>query len=200
MWSLGLRSDRRTTIALLVASTILVSACGSVEDFNPFASNEATLPPPCPSVSILAAADRMVVFREGAGRDLTDIDTEAVVEDFLANCIYDVDDETGTGQIDIELSLGITVARGPANTTGYADIPYFVTLATREKTIVSKGNFELPISFEGNRYRLTVFDEPVLLTIPIEPPDDGYNYIIYIGLQVTPEQLKYNQTTLPLYY
>ena len=188
------------TFKNLVATAALVGVwgCGSIDDINPFTEKQVEAPPPCPSVSILADSERITVFRQGIGQDLTDVDMEAQIDDFVANCIYDVDAETGIGQIDIELSLGVVVARGPANISGVAEVPYFVTLTTYEKELVSKGIFSIPVSFEGNRYRLSVFDEPVVLNIPIEPPKDGFNYRVYVGLQLTPEQLLYNQTVKSL--
>jgi hypothetical protein len=182
-----------------LAGLVLIglTACGSVNDINPFVSAEDELPPPCPSVSILANAERITIFRAGDGQDLIDIDTEAQIDDFVANCIYDVDDETGYGQIDIELNLGVTASRGPANTSKIADLPYFVTITTVGKQLLSKGNFIIPIGFEGNRYKVSTYDEPVLMTIPIEPPKIGYDFRIYLGFQLTPKQLEYNLTAPP---
>lgn len=171
-----------------------VAACGSLDNANPFVSAEDELPPPCPSVSILAHAERLTIFRPGDGRDLIDIDSEAQIEDFIANCIYDVDSETGVGHIDIELSLGVIVSRGPANTSQAADIPYFVTITTHDKKLLSKGSFIIPVGFAGNRYKVSLFDEPVVMTIPIEPPKIGYDFRVYVGFQLTREQLVYNQT------
>ncbi len=177
---------------------LVLSACGSLDNINPFVSATDELPPPCPSVSILANAERITQFRTGDGQDLIDIDTEAQIDDFIANCIYDVDEETGFGQIDIELSVAITASRGPANTSRIADLPYFVTITTVEKQLLSKGNFVIPVNFDGNRYKVSLFDEPVVMTIPIEPPKIGYDFRVYVGFQLTPKQLKYNQTVPPI--
>ena len=185
---------RRGLIAALALLALPgLAACGSMDQINPFVSEEDTLPPPCPSVSILANAERITIFRPGDGQDLTDIDTEAQIDDFFANCIHDVDKETGIGQIDIELSLGVIASRGPANTSKIADLPYFVTITTLEKELLSKGVFVIPVGFEGIRYKVSLFDEPVILTIPIAPPVIGYEFRIYVGFQLTPAQLEYNQ-------
>lgn len=186
---------RSRTFAKLTAIIAIagLSGCGSIDDLNPFTEKRAEAPPPCPSVSILADAERLTVFRSGPGRDPTDVDTEVQIDDFVARCIYDVDEETGIGRIDIEFSLGIAAARGPANTSGVSDIPYFLAVTTLDKQLINKGVFSMLLSFEGNRYRLTAYDRPVILTIPIEPPNDGYDYRIYVGLQLTPDQLDYNR-------
>ncbi|NQV45742.1 MAG: hypothetical protein HQ501_12595, partial [Rhodospirillales bacterium] len=99
---------------------LMTSACGMTDGI--FAPPPP--PPPCPSVSILGNAERVTQFRTGPGRDLTDITVEARIDDFIARCIYDVDEDTGVGQVHVELSLGVTAARGAANEKGFAEIPY----------------------------------------------------------------------------
>lgn len=168
---------------------LMTSACGITGDlFGP-----PPPPPPCPSVSILGNAERITQFRAGPGRDLTDITVEARIDDFIARCIYDVDKDTGIGQVYVELSLGITAARGAANDKGFAEIPYFVTVTNLNKKVLSKNTFAITTVFEGNRYRLTAYDEPVILSTPISPPQTGRDYLIYVGFQLTPDQLEYNR-------
>lgn len=166
----------------------LVSACGVVDEFF-----EPPPPPPCPTVSILGNAERITQFRSGPGRDLIDITAEARIENFIARCIYDVDEDTGSGQVHVELSLGITAARGAANIEGFADIPYFVTMTKLDKTVLTKNVFTIAVLFEGNRYRVSAYDEPIVLSIPIDSSQTGRDFLIYVGFQLTPDQLEYNR-------
>jgi len=172
----------------LALTALLLSACDVVDEFF-----EPPPPPPCPTVSILANGERVTQFRDGLGRDLIDITAEARIDDFLARCIYDVDEKTGVGQVHVELSLGITAARGAANTEGTAELPYFVTVTDLDKTVLTKNTFAILAVFEGNRYRISAFDEPVILSMPIQPPQTGRDFLIYVGFQLTPEQLEYNR-------
>ena len=151
-----------------------------------------TVKPPCPSVLILANTEKMTQFRQGNGKDLIDITAESEIEDFVAKCIYDVDTSTGVGKIDIEVQLSVSVTRGAANALGYTEIPYFVTITDKNKNILNKGTFSFPVAFDGNRYRVTLLDDPVVLSIPIEPPNIGNEFIVYLGFQLTNEQLEYN--------
>lgn len=172
----------------LALTALLLSACDVVDEFF-----EPPPPPPCPTVSILANGERVTQFRDGPGRDLIDITAEARIDDFLARCIYDVDEKTGVGQVHVELSLGITAARGAANTEGTAELPYFVTVTDLDKTVLTKNTFAILAVFEGNRYRISAFDEPVILSMPIQPSQTGRDFLIYVGFQLTPEQLEYNR-------
>jgi len=177
----------RADIVVVLLMGLIVSACGVVDDFF-----EPPPPPPCPSVSILGNAERITQFRSGPGRDLIDITAEARMEDFIAQCFYEVDEETGVGQVLVELSMGITAARGAANVDGVADIPYFVTMTKLDKTVLTKKIFTITTLFTGNRYRVSAYDEPVILSIPIEASQSGRDFLIYVGFQLTPDQLEYN--------
>lgn len=182
-------THRRFLILLTVLfAGIFVSACEMVEEVF-----EDPVPPPCPTVSILANGERITQFRSGPGRDLIDITAEARIDDFIARCIYEVDEDTGVGQVHVELSLGVSAARGAANTSGTADLPYFISINALDKTILTKRAFMIRALFEGNRYRISAYDEPVILSIPIQPPQTGEDFLIYVGFQLTPEQLEYNR-------
>jgi len=178
----------RPAVLAVVLMGFLVSACGLVDELT-----QSDIPPPCPTVSILGNAERVTQFSPGPGRDLIDITAEAKIHDFQARCIYDVDDETGIGQVHVELSVGISAARGAANTNGSAEIPYFVSVTGHDKAVMSKNIFTITALFEGNRYRVSAYDEPVVLSIPIKAPQTGLDFLIYIGFQLTPEQLEYNR-------
>ncbi len=185
----GLAWPRPGVIAVVLLG-LMGTACGAVTGIF-----DEPIPPPCPSVSILANADRITLFRSGPGRDLIDITAEARIDDFIARCLYDVDEETGVGQVTVELSLGMTAARGAANVDGFTEFRYFITLMKLDKTVLTKNTFTIVAPFEGNRFRLSAYDDPVILTIPIKPPQTGQDFLIYVGFQVTPEQLEYNRLT-----
>lgn len=168
---------------------LLLGACSVTDEIF----GEPPPPPPCPEVNVLGNAEQVTQFRDGPGRDLTDITVEARIIDFIARCIYDVDDDTAAGNLYVELSLGISAARGVANEKGFAEIPYFVTMTNLDKAVLSKSTFTITPLFEGNRYRLTAYDDPIILSTPIKPPQTGRDFIIYVGFQLTPEQLEYNK-------
>lgn len=155
------------------------------------------LPPSCPDVRILAQAVSNTQFVEGAGRDLTDINAEARLADFQALCQEETDDETGIGTVTVELTTAFVAVRGPANQTRDASFPYFVSLIDEEQNVISKNVFDVVIDFQGNAFRTTVFDEPVVLRIPIRPPLRGSMFSIYLGMQLTEEDLRYNDRIGP---
>ena len=142
-------------------------------------------PPACPAVIILKDADRLVKF-EGVGRDLTDVRFEVDVDETQLVCEYD-DEE-------IESAVGIRfiAARGPADQARTASFSYFVAVVNRNQEILAREEFDLAIPFEGNRTRVVALEE-VFPNIPLRPGRNGEDYAVYIGLQLTPEELQYNR-------
>jgi hypothetical protein len=190
----SLKKTYKPAVMFTLFCALLTSACSSIEStidaMNVFKDRPPLL---CPEVSVLADSERITIFKEGQGRDIIDIKTEAMVDDFVAKCIYQVDDDTMVGQVLVELNFGYTVSRGPANQEGTYSLPYFVTILDNNKRILNKGVFEVGSSFSGNRYRLSGYDEPIVMAIPVAPPVTGIDFSIYIGFQLTPEQITYNQ-------
>lgn len=180
-----------------VCASLLLAACST--DGTPFEGmfGDPPLPPRCPKVRVLQEAAGVTQFIDGPGRDLTDVVAEARIADFQARCLYDVDDETGEGEVAVEIRVGIEAARGPADSDGRAEFPYFVSIADEDRNVLTKSVFRMPFRFTANAFRLVKFDEPLLLRIPIEPPQRGDRYLIYIGLQLTREEYEYNKNNMP---
>lgn len=149
------------------------------------ACSAAGPPPPCPTIVPVADAAQMVRFN-GDGRDLTDVLFEARIENFSLTCDY------GDGVVESQMKLQLLAVRGPANRDRVARFSYFVAIATRDRKVAAREEFDLAVPFEGNRTRVLAAEE-LMPRIPLKPGEDGSNYLIYVGLSVTPEELQYNR-------
>ena len=56
---------------------------------------------------------------------------------------------------------------------------------------MAREEFELEVPFEGNRTRVVAIDE-VSPRIPLPPGQTGADYVIYVGIALTPAELRYN--------
>ena len=169
---------RRSASARLVAGVLALA-------FILAACSEAGPPPPCPAIVPVADAAQMVRFN-GQGRDLTDVIFEAKIENYQLTCEY------SDNVIESRMLLQILAARGPADRDRVANLKYFVAIATRDQQIGAREEFELAVPFEGNRTRV-IASEELTPRIPLKAGENGDNYLIYIGLSVTPEELQYNR-------
>ncbi len=141
--------------------------------------------PPCPTVFPVAEARELTRFA-GQGRDLTDVLFEARVEDVALICGY-LDDV-----IEVDMRIRIMAVDGPANESRVINLAYFVAIATLDRKIVAREEFNLEVPFEGNRTRVIAIEE-VSPRIPLQAGQNGDDYVIYIGLALTPAELRYNQ-------
>ena len=154
-------------------------------------------PPPCPPISVLAEGAQLVRFAVGAGRDLIDVDFEGRVADALAGCEYDIDDETETGTLTVEINPIFEVTRGPANRDRTAVFEYFVGLVehrTDSPVIHSRPRFDVTVEFPGNQTVVQyVEDTPVTIVVPLAAGQSGSDFEVFLGLQLSRDELDYNR-------
>ena len=141
---------------------------------------------PCPYTAVLTPTDRVVKFRPGAGRDLTDVEYEARFVGIQGSCAYG---ETG---VNVQAQVQMRVSKGPAMTGNVAQVEYFVALIRPQSEDMTKETFTSSIPFEGNLTQ--VFNaEELSFDIPLSRLDEGPAWRAYVGFQLTEEQLEYNR-------
>lgn len=176
-----LPADMRSNAARVkaLAAILLVAGLGAC------ASAESSLP--CPEVALLDGVDRMTRFRDGEGRDLTDVEFEATMRGVSGTCDYE------SGGVDVLTRLEIEVRRGPAIGPGRsASFDFFVALLDPSETMIAKEVFHTEVPFEGNLGR--VFDiEELEQVVPLPDVNRGPLYSVLIGFQLTEEELAYNR-------
>ena len=166
---------------LLGAAVLAVLAgCGLIDD-----------PPPCPGVSILDQARLLTLYRDGTGRDLTDVAFEVELRNVSARCDLDIDEEEG-GSVRVAFDLSIRATRGPAAWAAGTDrlsIPFFVALTDANRQIVAKEVFGAEIAFAATDMRARTV-EAIEQWIPLGPGESGAAYETLVGIQLTPAQLE----------
>lgn len=167
--------------------SIGLSACDSLKIWR------AKIPEPCPRVTVLGNAATLTKFKAGPGRDLIDVVFEGEITDIFNLCTYDVDYDSREGTIHTRLATVIAAKRGPADTTRSATIPYFVAVVDEDKRVIQKNIFELKLAFPGNLTQNEVKDEVIDLNIPLLEGRNGSDFEIYVGLQLSREEVAFNQ-------
>ena len=173
--------SRIAILLAALAATVLVAGCDQTR----------RQPPACPAIVVVGETAELTQFRPGPGRDLTDVVAEGRIDRFDGFCETDRNRD-GTGEVSVELQVFVVIARGPANTTRTASYEYFVAIADTSERILAKQTFSADVAFEDNRNRLTAF-ETLEQKIPLAVNQDGGAFTVYIGFQLTPDQLAYNR-------
>jgi hypothetical protein len=141
--------------------------------------------PSCPPVAIVADTAKLVKFRPGPGRDLTDVEFEAELSDFRGQCDYD---KKGAN---IDVTVAFTVSRGPAMQGRQAQFDYFVAIPRYRPAEAGKRIFTVAATFDTPAQRGVLTDE-VRLQLSIKP-EEAESYEIYLGLQLSPDELEFNR-------
>lgn len=163
-----------------------LAACAQEQD--------AVLAPPCPNIIIVKDTSELTAFRPGNGRDLTDVVFDAKLVRFDGTCETDLEDDK-SGTVSVDLQLFFEATRGPANETRTGSFRYFVAIADRAGKILAKKVFETGFEFEGNRNRVGALQE-LAQEIPLRPGQLGDEFDVFVGFQLSDEQLQYNRARL----
>ncbi|MBE9555132.1 MAG: hypothetical protein IMF05_16840 [Proteobacteria bacterium] len=173
----------RCAAAAIVA--VVVAGCSNDEDENKV---------PCPAAKVLGEPSELTRFRDGPGRDPTDVLFEARMMRVAGECAYDLDG----GEIEVELEVVMEVVRGTALADGKIDYRYFVAIAEwtpdggLEPVVHSREAFQVNTRIPSGRRGLRYRD---LLEITIPRPDDRnvQNYVLYLGFELTKDELSHNR-------
>jgi hypothetical protein len=154
-------------------------------------SGEDPVRPLCPASGILPDANAIVLFRDGAGRDITDVVAQAQIVDIKVDCKYAAG-RRDRPSVSLDLQIAFAAERGPADRSRRAAMPYFVAIVDAERNVVVKDNFVAAFEWTDNRPRVGRVDqwEPY---IPLKNNFEGPSYQIVVGFQLTAEQLAWNR-------
>ncbi|GAA0595736.1 hypothetical protein [Caenispirillum bisanense] len=154
-------------------------------------SLEKEVPPPCPTVRLDRMTSQAVTFR-GEGRDITDMVHKIDVAGYLGECEY------RPTEVILTLTPGFTVEKGPAAGDGLVQgtFQYFVAIPQYYPSPAAKEVFGLGFQFpDPVTPRVRIADEPLTLTLPRKGGESLEAVDIYLGLQLTADQLRYNRET-----
>jgi len=149
---------------------------------------ERRSPPPCPPVMVVRDASDSTVYRDGPGRDVTDVVYSTRIADFTGSCAWNSD----RTQTDIELRVLFETERGPANPNRKAEFNYFVAIPAFYPAPQGKRVLPVEVNFPENVTRVRSGDT-IYLRVPIARNKSGDDYPIYLGLQLTPQQIEENR-------
>lgn len=166
-------------VAVSVALPLVFTGCALLE-------GGGESPNFCPQTAILDGPGELVRFAPGSAGGPGDVVFRTKMKSISGVC--DVDDKG----VDMELQIAMEAARGPANAKGEAQFAYFVAILDRDKTVLTRTKFPMIARFQRQE-TLLEFSEGVTVTIPRKKDTPPKDYIVYLGFEMTPEELAYNR-------
>lgn len=163
-----------------LALGLFVAGCGFTFDRRP--------PPKCPPVFILKDAGSITRYKAGTSRDITDVLFQGKLIDFRGLCDYNRE----RTKVNIDLNLAFELSRGPANRDRKVAFQYFVAIPRFHPAPQGRNIFSIATEFSGPATRIRTNDD-IQLEIPLDPKVDRDEYAIYIGFQLTRDELRDNR-------
>ena len=184
---LGLALGR---VAVLGAALILASCEFAIPDVPTF--GKKVVLPSCPEIRILPEASFITQFRNGPGRDITDIIHESRLVGYSGSCEF-VGDAPNFTAVDVTLRPVMDVSRGPAAGGRAVEIKYFVAVPAFYPRPEGRSEFGVRAIFPENRDNMRLRDEELTIRLPLTGGRTTSDLPVYLGFVLTPEQLEFNR-------
>lgn len=155
--------------------------------------NQAPLPElrnagPCPFVKSLYDAARYVEFRDNQEAS-ANVGYTGEIEGVSAGCAYK-DDQPIRVALEILFELG----KGPAAQGGSKTYRYWIAVTDRNRDVIAKQSFEMPVSFPAGKDRIYKREEVQNILIPrAAATTSGSNFEVLVGFDVTPQMAEFNR-------
>ena len=169
--------------AVLLTAALALGGCDTVGGWLGFdEDNTLELGPSCPRVAIGDDVGYVARF-DGNGSKRANL--RYAVKMDVPNGICFLNENS----IDVEMSVPIYVERGPAMEDREINFEYFVAIARTDKTIIDRQAYQIGTEMRLGEvaHIIEEFDQ----SIPIEPGENGSNFVIIVGLILTEEELDY---------
>jgi hypothetical protein len=161
----------RKAAVLLLAGFAAIGGCSSKGE------------PPCPPAGIVSELVQLTRYRQGAGRDLSDVLYTVRVAEVARACKVD------RAGANVDLRVVFVAERGPASApTEAVDFEYFVAVANADEQVIAKELFRSRIDF-GGRNRIAVAEEQSVQRVPVTRQPESATSRIIVGLQLSAEEL-----------
>jgi len=143
---------------------------------------------PCPFVKTLYDAARYVEF-EGGRESSSAVGFTGEIQGVSAGCAYKSDDP-----IRVNMNILFELGRGPQAQGSQKTFRYWVAVTDRNREVLAKKTFELPVSFPAGQDRVYKSEDIEGIVIPRATPTvSGANFEVLVGFEVTPEMAAFNR-------
>ena len=142
---------------------------------------------PCPYVKILYDAARYVELT-GDRVAAANVGYTGEIEGLVSDCSYQGDEP-----IRVETRVLFNLGRGPQAQGGARTYRYWIAVTERNKAVLAKEYFDLPVDFDGAQTASVTQDQTILIP-RAEATTSGDNFEILVGFDVTPQMAEFNRT------
>ncbi len=143
---------------------------------------------PCPFVKVLYDAARYVELKNGQETPSA-VGYTGEIENLASACEYKSNEP-----IRVQARLLFGLGRGPQAEGDHKTYRYWVAVTDRNKAVLDKEYFDLPVTFKPGQDRVMVTQDIMGITIPrADIKVSGGNFEVLVGFDVTPDMAEFNR-------
>lgn len=167
---------------------------GTTNAVVPMQESESLLASPCPQVTIVDDLSSLSDFIDPRKTSSENLISRIDLGSTESTCKL-----ASTSAI-VDLKLVFNGKLGPKGRQKSSDkpffsYPFFVAVTAPSGKIMAKEIFSASLSYNSGSNTHTYF-ENLRQVIPIASKEQARNYLIYVGFQLTPDQLQYNRANM----
>ncbi len=159
----------------MVMTGFLVASCGQTSSFIRVTN--------CPAVGIVAHMGTLTRFNSAQQTN-----ENVIFDAAITNLEYNCDDRTA---VDTTISFSIQGRRGPAMGNEVQNLTYYVVVIRDNYLVTAKKKFTTQLNFSGGRDKAGVRETVVQRFTDFEMLK-RYDYEVYVGFELAPEELQFN--------
>ena len=143
---------------------------------------------PCPYVKVLYDAGRFEEFKDGQEASSA-VAYTGEIQAINADCAY-----KGVEPIHNKVAITFALGRGPQGLEARKTFRYWIAVTHRNKAVLAKEYFNLPVTFAAGQDRVGVVDTVNDVVIPrADTKVSGDNFESLVGFDVTPAMADFNR-------
>jgi hypothetical protein len=143
---------------------------------------------PCPFVKSLYDAARYVEFKDNREAS-ANVGFSGEIQGISAGCQY-----KDSQPIEVTMEVLFEMGKGPQAAGRSKTYRYWVAVTDRNRTVLAKEAFEIPVTFPEGEDRVYVTEHIGSITIPrASITTSGSNFEVLIGFEVTPQMAAFNR-------
>ncbi|HWQ85953.1 Tat pathway signal sequence domain protein [Brevundimonas sp.] len=142
---------------------------------------------PCPFVKVLYDAARYVELT-GDRVSASNVGFTGEIEGLVSDCAYQGDDP-----ITVQTRILFNLGRGPQAQGDARTYRYWIAVTERNRAILAKEYFDLPVNFEGAQTATVTQDQTIFIP-RATATTSGDHFEILVGFDVTPQMAEFNRS------
>lgn len=152
---------------------------------------QSAFAPACPHVDIIGEAADYYSY-DGKGLDLGDLVSHATITGMTGACAAGPMASHHRKTVRTNVTIAMTVERGPAAKGETLTLPYFIAVV-RDGKILNKKIFNVDVTFAPNTTVTSVRSPVRVIDLPASNSIEDTDYHMAVGFQLNHAQLEYNR-------